>query len=272
MKNATRIILLVTVAVIFFTPMELNAQDWWMTNSLKLPEMPENTLFHAEGEYSFMQTTGNVKMTVHRGAPAIFVRNRRVLFNIFGRIDYQKIQVRDDPTSRSEKFTINSKLIYDLTRTFQTETGLLWERDNNLFIDRRMVYYTGLIYNELEAQHLGRLLFGAIGYQQVRSVEFLPLLPVTKENKPVAYVLQQLVFKSFQPITFSQRFSYIIELDDDAAYRTELMLSAQVPLSEKIVFVVAHETKYESQPLIPDLAPFFEKMNTTFTLGVRFTF
>lgn len=263
---------LLLIIILFLVPVDSYAQDWWMTNSLKLDDLPEGTLFHAEGEYSFTHTTGNVDMYLHRGAPAVFLRNGRMLFNTFGNIEYQKIKVGDDPATRNRSFMINTKFIYDLVPVLQSETGILWERDEPHYIDRRVVLYTGMIYNVLENDHLGKMFFGAVGYQYATSTEFLPILPVTKEDKPIAYLQQQLVLKLFQPITFTESFTYIKELDEEAAHRTKFLLSAQIPVTSHVVFVVSHQTEYESEPIIRALAPYFEKLNTTFTLGVKLNF
>ncbi|MEX2601023.1 MAG: DUF481 domain-containing protein, partial [Balneolaceae bacterium] len=141
-----------------------------------------------------------------------------------------------------------------------------------LYIDRRIIAYQGLIFNVMENENIGTMLFGAAGYQWATSTEFLPLLPVTREDKAVAYFQHQMAFKFFAPFSLVENFSIIKELDDNGAYRTDLSFSAQLPVSQKVVFVVTHQTKYESEPIILALAPYFEKFNTTLTLGVQFTF
>jgi hypothetical protein len=263
---------LVLLLIMLYAPESAISQNWWNTNSLKLESIPEGTLFHAEGEYNFTHLTGNVDMYLHTGSPSFYVRNGRTMFTTYAKINYQKIQVGDNRPTRNRSFTINPKFIYDLTPVFQSETGVLWERDESHYLDRRVVAYTGIIYNLLESKDFGKLFFGAVGYQHARSTEFLPILPVTEENKPILYAQQRLIVRALAPVVFVESFTFIKELDEEASYRTDLTLRAIIPLSQKTNFVITHITKYESEPLIHVLAPYVEKFNTTLAVGVKFNF
>ncbi|MEX2600600.1 MAG: hypothetical protein WD355_03060, partial [Balneolaceae bacterium] len=132
MKNIFSCIRAFFLFVLFLIPVEMQAQNWWNTNSLKLDSLQAGTLFHATGQYGFTHMTGNVDLTAHQGAPQLFLRNGRLMAVAYGQISYQKIQTGDNPATRTETFTLNTKLIYDLLRDFQTETGMLWERNEQL--------------------------------------------------------------------------------------------------------------------------------------------
>lgn len=276
MKNIITEISMLFLLIVFLIPVQAQAQaqgpQWWNTNSLKLDSLQTGTLFHAQGTYGFSHMTGNVELYVHQGSPQFFLRNGRFMAVAYGQINLQKVQVGDNPATKTHTYMFNPKLIYDVQRSLQSETGMLWEHDDPQYIDRRIVFYQGLNYNVLENDHLGKMLFGAVGYQWAKSTEFLPVLPVTHEDVPVAYLQQELVLKTFAPFIFSESFSYIRELNDEGVYRTHLTLSVQLPATRHVIVMLTHQTEYESAPIIHSLSPFFEKFNTTFTLGVQFNF
>lgn len=263
-----------TVLILLIGSATVSAQipNWWVTNSLKLPEMPSGTLFHAEGSYSYYRTDGNVKGYIHKASPSIFVRNGRFITSISGNLSYQKLQIMNNPANRKETFSLNLKGIYDLTPRLQWESGLLWERDNNQYIDRRYVFYSGLIYNLFSLDNLDAVVFGAAGYQFLTSEEFLPILPVTEQNKPVAYVFQRIKYIPIEYVTLIQSFTYIHELDELGSHRNNLMLRAQFPVTKHLRVMVTRTTTYDKDPIIPELAPFVEKLNHSLTLGIGFNF
>jgi len=245
--------------------------NWWMTNSLKVDSIPPGTHFHAEGDYTFYRSKGNVNMTMHKGAPKIFIRNGRILFETLGSIDYQKIQVKSNPESLTHVFTLNPKIIYDLTPTYQSETGILWEKDDGHYLDLRTVYYTGLIYNKMEHPTLGKVFFLAGGYQTLKSTPLPPGLSkdIEEDEKFIIYALQSFVLKVIPRVQLIESLTFIQELDEVKSYRTDFELKAQYMLTRNISGLIAYQAKYEKEPLIPELAPFTERLNTSLTFGVR---
>ncbi|HAC16329.1 MAG TPA: hypothetical protein DCE78_10365 [Bacteroidetes bacterium] len=243
--------------------------NWWMINSLKLDSLPPGTHFHAEGDYTFYHSTGNVDMTMHKGAPKIFVRNGRLLFEFLGAINFQKMQVQEGPVTRHHSNSANLKMIYDITPAFQSETGILRESDDSQYLDHRTVYYTGLIYNNMGHKTLGKLFFIAAGYQTLRSTELPAGLPIDEQEKFIIYAQQTYVVKVIPRVQLTESLTFIQELDDHKSYRTDFQLKAQYMLSPRVSGLVAYQAKYEKEPLIPELALFTTRMNTSITIGVR---
>jgi len=257
-----------------FSVVDSHAQKppaWWMTNSLKVDSIPPGTHFHLEGDYTFYATRGNIDMTVHKGALKVFTRNGRFLFETIGTIDFQKIQAFVNPESRNHQFSLNPKLIYDLTPAFQSETGIIWEKDDGHFLDLRTVYYTGLIYNQMEHKTLGKMFLIAGGYQTIKSNQLPPALPMDYfENETfILYAMQSFVLKITPKIQLIEKFTFIQGLDDAKAYRTDLELKAQFAFTSKLSGLIAYQAKYQNKPLIPEVADFVDKLNTSITFGVR---
>lgn len=247
--------------------------QWWLTNSLKHNNLPEGTLFHAQGEYSLYHSTGQVNATIHKGAPQFFLRNGRLQLSAFGQISYQKLQVGSNPESRTETFTANPKLIYDIIPAVQWEAGVQWERNDAQFLDKRAAYYTGLIYNNMEHKSIGKLYFLALGYQDVKSTNLPRGLGIIEEQKPIFYAQQMFVLKTIIPrVNLNESLIFVRELDDAGVYRLDLNLRAMYQLTPKISGMIQYQYKYEDAPLIPELAPFYEKTNTALTFGIRFTY
>jgi len=271
--------LLLGCIFLIFSAVDSHAQEsppnWWMTNSLKIDNPPPGTHFHAEADYTFYASRGNVDMTMHKGALKTYLRNGRFLFETLGSIDFQKIQVLSMPESRNHVYLLNPKLIYDLTSVFQSETGVIWEKDDGNFLDLRTVYYSGLIFNQMEHQRLGRMFFVAGGYQTIRSNKLPPELSalvsadVVENEKFIVYAMQTFVLKVTPKIQLIEKFTYIQGLDDTSSYRTDLELQAQFALTNNLSGLVAYQVKYQNERLIPELDPFIDKINTSFTVGVR---
>lgn len=276
-KNKFLSILLIFICSLFFV-LDSHAQEqpeWWMTNSLKIDSIPPGMLFHAEGDYSFYTSTGNVKTTIHKGSLNTFIRNGRFMFETLGSIDYQKIQIRNNPESLTHVFSLNPKLIYDLTSIFQSETGIVWEKDDGHFLDLRSIYYTGLGYNQMEHRKLGKLLFLAAGYQTLKSTTLPPQLAtflatnIVEDEKFVLYAMQSLVLKVSPKLQIIEKFTFIQSFDEANTYRTDLELQAQFAVSRHISGLIAYQAKYQNEALIPEITPFIEKLNTSLTFGVR---
>lgn len=278
MSKSYKLLLLTIVFLLGFKSSVFSQQNapqapqWWLTNSLKHNNLPEGTLFHAQGDYSFYHSTGQVTAYIHKGAPQFFVRNGRLQLSAFGTISYQKLQVQSRPATRTKAFEANPKLIYDLIPAVQWEGGVLWEKNEAQYLDKRAAYYTGLIYNNMEHKTLGKLYFLAFGYQDVKSTVLPQNLGVIEEQKPIFYAQQTFVFKTIPRVNLSESLVFIKELDSGGAYRVDLNLRAMYQLSKHISGMIQYQFKYEDAPLIPELAPFYEKQNTALTFGVRFNY
>jgi hypothetical protein len=280
MKNIKNTLLPVSLIVVcfLFSFFDAHAQKppaSWMTNSLKIDSISPGTHFHAEGDYTFYTSKGNVDMTMHRGSPRIFIRNGRYLFETLGSINYQRIQSGRNPETKTHVFSLNPKLIYDLTPTFQSESGILWEKDDGHFLDLRSIYYTGLIFNKMDSKTLGSLFFLAGGYQTVKSTELPAQLAtfigadVVTNEKFILYAMQSFSLKVSPKLQLIEKFTYIQSLDNSQTYRTDLELKAQFVLTKYLSGLVAYQAKYQKFPLIPELAPFVDRLNTSLTFGVK---
>lgn len=246
--------------------------NWWMINSFKLDNLTPGMHFHAEGDYTFFHSTGNLDNTMHKGAPKIFVRNGRYLFEFLGTINFQKIRSQNGSVARHHSNSQNAKIIYDLTPIFQSETGILRESDDSHYLDHRTVYYSGLIYNGMEHKTLGSFFFISAGYQTLKSTELPDGLPIEKQEKFILYTQQSYVLKVSPKVQVIGGFTFTQELDDRKSYRTDLQLKVQYVLSSRISGLIAYQSKYEKEPMIPELAPYTTRMNTSLTIGVRTNF
>src|SRR5690606_30543798 len=105
------------------------------------------------------------------------------------------MQVRTQQVSRTRMSTLNIKNMYDVLPAMQSETGILMESNDAQFLDLRTVYYTGLIYNNMEHKTLGKVYFIAAGYQTLKSTDLPAGLPKSEQEKPIIYALQTFVVK-----------------------------------------------------------------------------
>ena len=248
------------------------APQWWMSNSLKTGEQQQGFRYHAEGEYSTYHSTGQVKAYIHKTAPYFFVRNGRYQLSAFGTMTYQKLQVMSQPGTRTRSFSANPKLIFDANKTMQLEGGVLLERDDAQYLHLRSAVYGGVSVNHLDHPKLGKLLFVALGNEYVTTTELPDGLGVEKLNNPILYAQQRFILKTIPKVNLSQTLIYIHGIENDGIYRLDLDLKAMYQLNAHISGMVQYQIKYQEEPLIPDLAPYYSKQNTALTIGTRFNF
>ncbi len=245
---------------------------WWMTNSLKYSEKHQGMRYHAEGEYSTYISTGQVSAYIHKSAPYIFIRNGRLQLSAFGNVTYQKLRVQSDPATRTKMFTANPKVFYDLTRKIQWEVGTLIERNDPQFIKLRSAVYTGVLFNNSEHSKLGKLLFIAFGQEYVNSTELPDDLGVEKSNNPIVYIQQRFMLKTIPKVSLTEAFTFVHGIENNGIYRLDLDLKAMYQLSSHLSGMIQYQLKFEEEPIIPELASYYEKTNTALTFGVRLNF
>jgi len=245
---------------------------WWMTNSLKFSEKHPGMRYHAEGEYSTYISTGQVSAYIHKSAPAFFIRNGRLQLSAFGNVTYQKLRVQSDPATRTKMFTANPKVFYDITPLIQWEVGTLLERNDPQFIKLRSAVYTGALFNNMEHKKLGKLLFIAFGQEYVNSTELPDDLGVEKSNNPIVYIQQRFMLKTIPKVSLSEVFTFVHGIENNGIYRLDLDLKAMYQLSPHVSGMIQYQLKFEEEPIIPELASYYEKLNTALTFGVRLNF
>jgi hypothetical protein len=261
-----------TLSIPFDSFSQSSTPAWWMTNSLKQTEKHKGTRIHAQGEYSTYIATGQVDTYFHKSTPMVFIRDGRAQLSAFGTLSYQKVRVQSNPASRTRSFSFNPKLIYDLNPSLQWEGGVLAEKNDAQYLKLRSAYYTGLIYNNLEHKNLGKLLFVAFGYEQVSTTQLPEDLGTEKFGNPIVYVQQRFNLTSIPKVNLSETLIFIHGIDQSHIYRVDLDLKAMYQFNAHISGMVQYQIKYEEEPLIPDLAPYYEKMNTALTVGVVLNF
>lgn len=245
--------------------------NWWLTNSLKLDSLSSDLLFHAEGAYSFYTSSGNVDMILQDATPKLFLRKGRFLISAFGELKYQKMKVLAGQTSRTWMHNYNVKLIYDLLPDIQSETGILLQKDDSKYIDNRTVYYSGFSYNTMDNKKLGQQYFLAGGYQTIKPSS-LPLnIEVSDIQQPVIYAAQTLVIKTIPNIQITETATIIQDLDKDKAYQATFNVSTQFAFTKKIAGLISYQLTYDKAPIVSQLAPFVDNMNTAITFGLNFS-
>lgn len=243
--------------------------NWWLTNSFKLDSLSTDLLFHAEGAYSFYTSSGNVEMILHDATPKLFLRKGRFLVSAFGELKYQKMKVLAGQTSRTWYHNYNIKLIYDLLTNIQSETGVLLQKDDSKYLENRTVFYSGFSFNTMENEKLGQQYFLAGGYQTITPSP-LPLNIVASEiDQPVIYVAQTFVLKTIPDIEITETVTFIQDLDTDKSYQATFNVSAQFAFTDKLSGLISYKLTYDKEPIVPQLAPFVENMNTAITFGVN---
>ena len=238
----------------------VQAQNWWQVNSLKLDSLPDKVLYHAEGQYSLERAKGTISGFLHEAEAGIQLRKKRLLLSISTDLKYQKIEMGPQ-LIREKYYLIDGALIYDVLPNLHAEAGAVWEKDDQQYIDQRMVIYAVLNVELYSDQTFGLNFMGALGEQR----EMFTVSPNIYVDW-VAYAQQNLRVLIHPKIIFTEKFIYVRELGDQSGYRNLLRLQTIFRFTPHVSAVVEHETKYEQKTLFPGI----EKLNHSQTIGIRF--
>jgi len=261
-KERTNYMKTILLSIIFFfmlTPTIL-AQNWWQVNSLSIDELPDKVLFHAEGVYSLDMASGTISGFLHNGEAGIQVRKNRLLLNLSTDLKYQKLELGPQ-VIREKYYLVEGAFIYDLLPNLHAEAGAIWEKDDQQFVDQRLIMYTGMNVQLFSSQRWGFNVMGAFGEQREKNVGS-PNINVDW----VGYGQQNFRLTLHPKIIFTEKFIFVQKFGDDSSYRNMLRLQTVFRFAPHVSALVKHETKYEQVPLFPGI----EKINQFLTVGVRF--
>ncbi|MCH8495409.1 MAG: DUF481 domain-containing protein [Balneolales bacterium] len=236
------------------------AQNWWQVNSLRLDSIPNKVLFHAAGDYSLDVATGTISGFAHKSEAGFQVRKNRYLLNVSTDLKYQKLEMSSQVV-REKYLLIEGALIYDLLPYLHAEVGAVWEKDDQQFIDQRLVVYTGLNVELFSSPMWGLNVMTAFGEQR----QVYVVSPDVHVDW-VGYAQQNFRIALHPKIIFTEKFIYVRELGDDSSYRNMLRLQTIFRFTPHFSALIRHETKYEQKPLFPSI----EKLNHFQSIGLRF--
>lgn len=252
--------LLLTALLILSFQVTAYSQNWWQVNSLKMNNLPDKVLFHAEGQYSLDVASGTISGFLHEGEGGFQLRKKRVLFNSFTDIKYQKVEM--GPQVIREKYMLlEGALIYDVLPFLHVEAGALWERDDQQYIDQRLIMYTGANVELFSNTTWGLNIMAAGGEQRKMYVDNDPVFVDV-----VGYFQQNFRLLIHPNIIFTEKFILVQEFGDQGGYRNILRLQTIFRFTPHLSALVKHETKYEEKVLFPGI----EKLNHFQTIGLRF--
>lgn len=256
--------LILTVLIILSAQLQASAQNWWETNSLALDSLSNDLLFRAEGQYSLNIANGTISGFLHEGEGGFKLRRERFLFNAFTDLKYQKVEMGSQ-VIREKYMLIEGALIYDMLPYLHVEAGTVWERDDQQYIDQRLIMYAGanveLFSKSTWGHPAGFNVMFALGEQRKLYVDTDPVMV-----NWVGYFQQNFRLLLQDNIIFSEKFIMVHEFGDDGGYRNMLRLQTIFRFTPYVSAMIKHETKYEQKTLFPGI----EKLNHFQTVGLRF--
>lgn len=252
--------ILLSISLFLILTSTVLAQNWWQVNSLSIDDLPDKVLFHAEGVYSLDAANGTISGFLHNGEAGIQVRKNRLLLNLSTDLKYQKLEL-DPQVIREKYYLVEGEFIYDLIPNIHVEAGAIWEKDDQQFVDQRLIMFTGLNVQLFSSQRWGINIMGALGEQRERFVD-RPNVNVDW----VGYGQQNFRLMLHPKIIFTEKFIFVQKFGDDSSYRNMLRLQTVFRFAPHVSALLKHETKYEQKPLFAGI----EKTNQFLTVGVRF--
>ncbi|MGE5480955.1 MAG: DUF481 domain-containing protein [Chloroflexota bacterium] len=235
-----------------------SSYPWWLSSSLTNPDTTDAVRYHAEGDFSFTNMSGNLEGTVYRGKILNFIRKGRVTGHLNYLADISDITKfadnSGDPHSASKIVTnkqiAEAAIDYDLTKVLFLEGGTVWERDINSAILNRYSYYGGLGINQVfEGKHF----LNAVLAAGVADIEYDIPPPYTidmfdVQKKPAAYLffMQSYAWNVTEKISFQEGLRYYPNLSETKRYRYAAELRTNFAVWDFLSFFIGYDYAYDN--------------------------
>jgi hypothetical protein len=265
-------------------PSRASLGDWWNRSSLSQPN-PGKFLFHTEGAFTGMWLGGNNMGESYKGRGSVSLRRGRFTNTVSYNIAKTKIDQTDGGSTNRNYQLAEEALQFDLTKTFFTVAGVLWEKDSTNYIGDRVIYYGGAGAYVLDSDRFKLKVVGAYGQQHERyNVIVTELIGLREKNTGVLYGYQSFDWQFTKRFSFQEGFRVLWDIKNSPRYmndlhggyfntgekqrfRTFLHLELDYKITPHFSFLVSSDTRFESVPW-PDV----KQRDITNTVGVKFSY
>ncbi len=234
-----------------------NSTSWWLKSPLDHPELLDKTLYHVEGSYSFTNMTGNIEGDIHKVKLLNFLRYDYFTMHFNFVIDKYNITTFEDNSGKSESENKVSSdlqiaefaLDYDLSKHFNIETGVIWEKDMKQSVLDRWSYYAGFGFNHhfLNNHFLDFTIAGGmveLDYGLPR--EILDMFDVQKDPDAYLFFLQSYSWAITKNIMFKEKFHYFPNITESKRFRYSLDVALLFSVWDFLSIMIEHNRRFDN--------------------------
>lgn len=248
---------------------------WWLRPARSYDPIPEDWLYHAEGEIFYTRQSGNMDGYEIDGGGRLILRKKIVNQLFYYAITKQDIDIVEGNagTLKHESQGFEYELRVELNKMVRAEAGAMWERDDSRLIDNRFMYYAGLGAQLVDQPKVKFNTVGAIGQQYDRYAVPIPGVPNPPDNDFTGgYLSLELHWIPNQQVVWRNRLLWFQDLGDSANRRWQFNSAANIQVTSFMGVVLSWETKYNNrQPQLPAFLGFqLNKRDDKQKVGLQF--
>jgi putative salt-induced outer membrane protein YdiY len=222
---------------------------WWIKSSLSYDPLPQQFLFHGEGQYAYTSLSGNATGEIHSGKAIIKVRKAKFT-NHFG-FQYDKLDQKGDLVGNyfKENLNLEDMIDFDITEIFYAEIGGFWQKDNIRKIKNRYIYYGGVgLATQIEKSHnlKGIIALASVDQKYDLPDNILAFYDVVREPFQALYLNQNYTWRVNEGISLSEDFKYIVNLKESKRYQYNINLQANIFFSAHFGIFWAYSYQWDN--------------------------
>jgi len=267
---------------------------WWLKNPKTYQPLPQPLLYHFNGRYSYAETSGNIDAEMHDGTVDLFLRK-----NLFTSSTMYKVQHHNMDFSllamgmKTTNHSFHQQFSFAVTDKLSAVAGLRWDRNNQKYLDKRLIYYGGLLFNLFDSPKFKVSLFGSYGEtetaymsEEVQNTFLYSDFPsVDDYDSDFAYFNQTLNWNITDTVTFSEQAHYGLFLENTDYYFVVTNFMLDFKITKNLSFFTLYEIHYDYSPFTESLDDYLDALeaegrfvgeinttDTTLSVGLNFNF
>jgi hypothetical protein len=260
------------------TPAAPPKLGWWMQSSLSESPMPAKFLIHYTGTLSFMNAQGNTEGSHFDTKGDLAVRRWRFTNHLLAQYIYKDLAYGGGGGAvKTTESTVRNQIGFDITKRFMVVGGVEDYRNTQMFMDRRLTFYSGagaeLIKYEKHQVYLVAG-FGQSDFQFDREA-MLRINPTAVENLRTTdpdsmgtLLMQNWNWKITPLVSLRQDGSYMDFTHAELGNRWSLGFDVNVAVAKRFSVAVGYHANHEDNAFIRALH--VKPYDRSFTTGIRF--
>jgi Protein of unknown function, DUF481 len=248
---------------------------WWVTSSQENPFLIR-WQFHADGTFSYMNSSGNTSGTSFDTSGNAWVRKGRLTSHFVIQLTNKNIAyATTQSTVDYEERTLREQLDYDISPYVTLIAGIEGYRNTLMFLNDRLNIYSGAGSNLFHSEKHKVTFTAAIGHSDF-SFDRAAMLRVNADEVTAlntnpassgALGMQMWRWAASSRFIFVEDASYMQYFDQALGHRWTINLTGTLPVNKWIAFTVNYRVKEETNVFIHALHVF--PQDRMFLLGIK---
>lgn len=210
-------------------------RDWWNHSARIYRQIDPAWRHHVELQLSATDLAGNDTGHAFRGNGKLFSRSGLWTNELIASLDKRKIVQAGGAVNQRDYKMLQESIRYDLTEKLYGSGGLIVERDDVNFIDRRDTALAGLGYYLLDNDRMRLNVFAGLGRLRETYQEPVPsLIGIDGRNSNLLYLYETFDWQFSEKWSLQQGFRQIRDLDESGRYTPDPLRPGMYAASDMV--------------------------------------